>query len=106
MSKNEKSVRDQIAEHEAEIAKETDRWNHLREHGGSDPFWSDGVNMNLVRNHIIYHLMKIQELSAQPTQLSMFDSAPGMPSANVLEDKRVPPEVDQNYMANERRSLA
>lgn len=105
MSKKEKSVRDQIAEHEAEIAKETDRWNHLREHGGSDPFWSDGVNMNLVRNHIIYHLMKIQELSAQPTQLSMFDHVPGSASAKVEADKRVPPKMPQDYMANERRLL-
>lgn len=28
-------------------------WKRYRDKGGSDPFWSDGDNMNLCRNHII-----------------------------------------------------
>lgn len=39
---------------EAELIQEYERWEYLREYGGSDPAWPDGVNMNLVRNHIIY----------------------------------------------------
>lgn len=37
----------------AELVKSFERWEHLKEYGGSDPFYSDGVNMNLVRNHIV-----------------------------------------------------
>lgn len=29
-------------------------WYEIAEYGCSDPFWPDGANMNLVRNHIIY----------------------------------------------------
>ena len=29
-------------------------WHEIAEHGCSDPFWEDGANMNLIRNHIIY----------------------------------------------------
>ena len=28
-------------------------WNQIAQNGCSDPGWPDGVNMNLVRNHII-----------------------------------------------------
>lgn len=61
--------------------------------------------MNLVRNHIIYYLMKIRELTSCTMQLSMFDSHVGSASESVLRDKRVPPEVDQNYMATDRKLL-
>ena len=37
------------------------RWRHLYENGGQDPTWPDGVNINLVRNHIIYYKGKIEE---------------------------------------------
>ena len=30
-----------------------DSWKCIYNGGGSDPFWADGVNLNLVRNHII-----------------------------------------------------
>lgn len=29
------------------------QWDHYRTQGGSDPFWPDGTNMNLIRNHIL-----------------------------------------------------
>lgn len=38
------------------------RWKHLKKHGGSDPTWEDGGNMNLVRNHIFYTKAQIKEL--------------------------------------------
>lgn len=38
------------------------RWEYLYNNGGSDPFWSDGVNLNLVRNHILYYKSQILEL--------------------------------------------
>ena len=39
-----------------------DRWNEIRNGGCNDPFWPDGTNMNLVRNHIIYFKKRIREL--------------------------------------------
>lgn len=95
----EPSVTDQIAYYEQEIERERNWWNTLKEHGGSDPFWPDGTNMNLVRNHIIYYIRQIQELRQDSMQLTMFDTSPGSPSESILEDKRIPPMVDNNYMA-------
>lgn len=45
----------------AELKSEFDRWAHIKEFGTSDPFWSDGVNLNLVRNHILYYKKMIEE---------------------------------------------
>lgn len=62
------------------------RWDFIHEHGCSDPFWADGVNMNLVRNHIMYYK---QQLSEEATLFLL-------PKAYYRE---VPSEVDNNYMA-------
>lgn len=62
------------------------RWDFIHEYGCSDPFWADGVNMNLVRNHIMYYK---QQLSEEATLFLL-------PKAYYRE---VPPEVDNNYMA-------
>ena len=57
--------------------------------------------MNLVRNHIIYGLRRIAELRASDGQLSMFDT-PAPEVADVMQDKRIPPRVDDDYMAKDR----
>lgn len=62
------------------------RWDYIHEHGCSDPFWADGVNMNLVRNHIMYYKQKLSE------EATLFL----LPEAYYRE---VPPEVDNNFMA-------
>lgn len=71
----------------AELEQEYKRWDLLREHGGSDPFWPDGVSMNLVRNHIIYYKKQLAE-----QENTLF----GLPD---VYDRDIPPEVDCNYMA-------
>ena len=43
-----------------EIRDNLERYEYLRAHGGSDPFWSDGVNMNLCRNHAIYLRSRVE----------------------------------------------
>lgn len=48
MAKKEK------VDYEAELIREYEHWEYLRDFGGSDPFYDDATNMNLVRNHIIY----------------------------------------------------
>ena len=62
------------------------RWAHLYEYGGSDPFYEDGVNLNLVRNHIVYYKQMLEK------ENSLF----GLPDAYYRE---LPPEVDIRYMA-------
>ncbi len=81
MSKKEKAI-----DYGAELENLYERWDNLYEHGGSDPFWSDGVNANLVRNQIIYCKRNIEE------QNSLF----------LLPDcfyREIPPELQQDYMA-------
>lgn len=68
---------------EEELKERYERWNHLKQYGGQDPFWEDGCNMNLVRNHIIYIKRQMEEQSIQ----------------SELLNKEVPPEVDVKYMA-------
>ena len=70
----------------AELQKSFDRWEHINVNGCNDPFWSDGANMNLIRNHIYYYKHKIKE-TLTPGQY---------PEIYYLE---TPPEVDRDYMA-------
>ncbi|MDD4492828.1 MAG: hypothetical protein PHV32_00515 [Eubacteriales bacterium] len=70
----------------AELAERFTRWDFLYQHGCSDPTWSDGVNLNLVRNHIIYYKNKLED--------SCSDNA--YPDIYYWD---TPPEVNQNYMA-------
>lgn len=60
------------------------QWNFLYENGGTDPFWPDGVNLNLVRNHIIYYKFSMEKLDFYP-------------EAYYWE---LPQKVEDSYMAN------
>lgn len=91
----------QIATLEARVQADVAHWQDLLANGCNDPFWPDGVNMNLVRNHIIYGLRQIAELRASDGQLSMFD-VPAPEVGDVMQDKRIPPMVDDGYMARDR----
>lgn len=73
---------------EQKLADSYDRWNHLLVYGGQDPFWPDGTNLNLVRNHILYYKSELKE------QLPGLE----MPECYYRE---TPPEVSANYMARE-----
>ena len=65
----------------------------LKKNGCSDPAWPDGVNLNLVRNHIIYWYRLLRERTSQTVQLSMFDA--GM---DLRNERPLPPEVPDKYM--------
>lgn len=45
-----------------DILQNLSRWEEIKDHGCCDPFWSDGVNMNLTRNHIIYDKHRLLEI--------------------------------------------
>lgn len=71
----------------AELERSYARWNEVYTNGGSDPFWPDGVSLNLIRNHIIFYK---EQLSKQENSLF------GLPDAYYLD---IPPEIDCDYMA-------
>ena len=81
------SKRGQQTDYAAELEKSYAEWDELFITGGSDPFWTDGVGLELVRNHIIFYK---QQLEKQGNSLF------GLPDAYYRE---LPPEVDCNYMA-------
>ena len=95
MSKRKKAV-----DYGAELENLYKRWDYLYEQGGSDPFWSDGVNANMIKNQIIYCKNKIEN------ENSLFL----LPDAYYRD---IPPELPNNYMArpdeireNARKAMA
>ncbi len=64
------------------------RWKSHKENGCNDPRWSDGANMNLLRNHLFYYKRKIREICAE-------HSLP-FPQEAFLPDL---PYTDENYFA-------
>jgi len=73
---------------EAKITESFEHWEYLKEHGGSDPFYADGTNMNLVRNHIMYYKNKMMEEYGRD-----YEKYP------EIFYRELPPEVNNNYMA-------
>lgn len=69
-----------------ELEKAYSHWENLYESGGSDPFYADGVCLNLVRNHIIFFKQRIE--TERPEDMK-----------SELYQKPLPPEVDPSYMA-------
>ena len=80
------------------------RWDFLLQNGGSDPYWPDGFNMNLVRNHIISYKKQIEALMDQESEeISLFSRT--YPDVYYRE---TPDEVSDDYMskADEIRARA
>ncbi len=81
------SKRNREIDYAAELERNYARWDEVCTNGGSDPFWSDGVNLELTRNHILYCK---EQLAKQENSLF------GLPDVYYRE---TPPEVDSDYMA-------
>ena len=64
-------------------------WLYYRDHGGQDPFWQDGANMNLIRNQMIACRNEIQRICA----------AEGWPLPEEFFIP-IPDRVDNTYMAD------
>lgn len=84
-----------IEKYTLQIVREINQWNYILEHGCSDPFWPDGCNMNLTRNHIISYKREIAK----------YCEATGseLPPEYYLP---TPPEVDENYMVAKKGERA
>ena len=78
---------------QAELDREFQRWNDIACSGCQDPTWPDGVNMHLVRNHIIYWYKLLDEKQSADTQTSLF----AMPTREVMR-RPVPPKAPDQYM--------
>ena len=83
------TAEDKVKEYCQCIRREIEHWKAINQNGCNDPFWSDGCNMNLTRNHIIYYQCLIREICTE-NQLPFPEEYYFSP----------PPEVDKNYMAN------
>ena len=79
----EKSAEDKVRECRRNIRQEIEHWKDIKQNGCSDPFWPDGCNMNLTRNHIIYYQRQLREICTE-------NRLP-LPDEYYLA---VPPEVD------------
>ena len=82
-------INGELEEYCSEIIKSREHWKQINDSGCNDPFWPDGCNMNLVRNHILYYQRKISEICAEKN----------LPYPEEYYFS-VPPEVDNFYMAN------
>lgn len=60
--------------------RDVEHWDDLYEHGCSDPYWTDGANLNLVRGQVMASIAELKELGAD------------------VSDPYVPPEVNENLM--------
>ena len=78
-----KDVRQLLTEN---LEKAYERWDLLYKNGGSDPFWCDGTNLNLVRNHILYYREQCEEVLEPKDYPEAYH-------------KELPPVVPDDYMA-------
>lgn len=85
----EEAPEKKVKSYSEQIRKEISHWKDINQNGCSDPFWPDGCNMNLTRNHIIYAREQIRKI-CEENQFSF-------PEECYLS---LPPEVDMDYMAN------
>ena len=85
----------------AELTRSFDRWDYLYEHGGSDPFHADGVNLNLVRNHIIYEKRELEKIINEEQETTLFSS-----TYPAIYYRDTPSKVPYSYMARENEIRA
>lgn len=78
-----KKMNKKITDLGKELHDSYELWNTLYTTIGHDPTWPDGVNLNLVRNHILYYRHQCEDAGVYPEEYSL----------------EVPEEVDNNYCA-------
>lgn len=86
MAKKRRSLEEQIEHAKAMLLLAFEIWEYIRTKGCHDPFYPDGENMNLERQHILSYKMDLEKLC----------------EGRVLPDEyyiQTPEEVDPKYMA-------
>lgn len=88
MAVKKKKPEDELAALCREMCYWFNHWHEMKFNGCSDPFWSDGMNMNLSRNHMIIAQCQIETIcTAQNWPLPDEYYAP------------IPKEVSYDYFA-------
>lgn len=96
MAKKSKTPQEQMQEAVAELVERYNRWQDLYKNGCFDPSYCDGVNLNLVRNHIQFAKRKIEKLVEEHKELSF---------PAEYEKIEIPQEVSNDYMANPEKII-
>ena len=73
------------------LAEDYERWKRIYTEGTSDPSYSDGINANLIRNHIIYHKYLCEA--------NLKDKWGAYPDEYYFPE---PPELLNSFMAKDR----
>lgn len=89
------TAHEQIRANVDEIRKSIQQWKDIYKNGCSDPGWPDGVNLNLVHNHVCYYKQIIRELCSETGETP--------PPEFYLP---TPPIVDNNYFAKPKSERA
>lgn len=89
--KKKKTPVEELQELSEQLEERHERWHYIKTYGTTDPFWPDGVNINLVRNHCSYYRRLIKELCDKH----------GL-SVPIIYEKPVPPKMPQDFMATNR----
>ena len=71
---------------ETALKERFDRWDDIYKNGANDPFWPDGVNLDFVRNHILYYKSEIEKNIKNGEYPEIYY-------------RDVPPKIDSAYMA-------
>lgn len=74
------------------ICDEIRHWKDVNKNGCNDPFWTDGINMNLTRKHILYFKEQLKDICQKESC--------DLPAEYYYS---TPPKVDSNYMANPKQ---
>lgn len=87
--------KDPLTQYTKELEASFARWDYLYENGGQDPFYADGVNLNLIRNHILSWKRQIEEYIAKQ------EEAPTLFGTNYpdIYYRNTPETVPPDYMA-------
>lgn len=88
-NRNEKTAEAELCECRKNISRAVRQWELINESGCSDPNWTDGCNLNLVRNHVLYFKKRAAEICEET-------GAP-LPEECFFP---TPPEADSSYMAS------
>ena len=91
-AKKKPGPEDELGKLVRDLTEEILDWKAIHEYGCRDPFWPDGVNLNLVRNHCIYYHRRINEICVEFS----------LPLPDILTSP-IPDEVDDDYMAPKGR---
>ena len=77
----------------AECNERYEHWAQERRDGCVDPNWSDGANLNLVRNHIIFYKKKIRQICDEDGLI-----------IPAIYYRPLPPELPQDFFVRDGKN--